>query len=130
MDRKAAWRINRIQMVDPYGWHELSPEKIVYVKSKLAELEKKTWAEIFFKEKHWNHALPVFELKCPQARRWMRENMPDQDQLWALRLSGAARIWGVFSDGVYLVVFWEPRASDLRNSQKIAAMFSTPVDSN
>jgi len=108
LDRKAAWRINQIQMVDPYGWHELTVDKLSYIKSKLSELEKKTWAEIFVKEKHWNHPLPVAELKCPLARRWMRNNMQDQDQLWTIRLSGAERIWGVFSDGAYLVLFWDP----------------------
>src|SRR5271163_4559758 len=48
-----------------------------------------------------NHALPVSRLKCPEARKWMKENMPDQDQLWTLRLSGRERIWRVFGDGVY-----------------------------
>lgn len=109
MDRKAAWRINRIQMADPYGWHELPLTEIAYIKSKLSEYERRTWNEIFVKDKHWNHPLPVSEFKCSKARKWMRDNMPDQDQLWTLRLSGAERIWGVFSDGIYLVLFWDPK---------------------
>jgi hypothetical protein len=109
MDRKAAWRINRLQMVDPYGFHTLSSAEACYIQTKLAEFERKTWNEIFTIEKHWNHALSVSQFKCPKARKWMRENMPDQNELWTLRLSGAERIWGVFSEGVYLVVFWDPK---------------------
>lgn len=109
MDRKAAWRINRIQMVDPYGWHELSLAQIRYIKSKLSEYERRTWNEIFIKDKHWNHPLSVSEFKCSKAKKWMQVNMPDQDQLWTLRLSGAERIWGVFGDGIYLVLFWDPK---------------------
>jgi hypothetical protein len=108
MQRKAAWRLNRVQMIDPYGWHRLSLQEVQYVHSKLSEKEKQTWAEIFIDGKHWNHPVPVSELKCPDARKWMRRNMPDQDQLWTLRLSGAERIWGVFGEGVYLVIFWDP----------------------
>jgi hypothetical protein len=108
-DRKAAWRISRIQMADPYGWHDLPLEKVVYIQRKLSEFEKKTWNEIFQKEKHWNHPLPVSDLKCPEARQWMRRNMPDQDTLWTLRFSGAERVWGIYSEGVYIVVFWDPK---------------------
>lgn len=108
MDRKAAWRLNRIQMSDQYGWHELSLEKVRYIQSKLSEFERKTWTEIFVKEKHRNHPISVADLKCPEARKWMKDNMPDYDQLWTLRLSGAERIWGVFGEGVYLAVFWDP----------------------
>jgi hypothetical protein len=107
-DRKAAWRIHKVQMVDPYGWHELDLNQIRYIQSKLGEYEKKTWNEIYTIEKHWNHPLPVSDLKCPKAKKWMRENMPDQDTLWTLRFRGAERVWGVYSEGVYLVVFWDP----------------------
>jgi len=108
LDRKASWRLNRLQLVDPYGWHELDDAGVRYVQSKLAEFERRTWSEIFVKDKHWNHPVPVTGLKCSQAREWMRRNMPDQTQLWTLRLSGAERIWGVFAEGTYLVIFWDP----------------------
>lgn len=108
MGRKASWRLNRVQLVSPYGWHGLSLSEVLYIQTKLAELERKTWSEILVKEKHWNHSVPVSQLKCPEARQWIRRNMPDQTELWTLRLSGAERIWGVFAEGTYLAIFWDP----------------------
>jgi hypothetical protein len=108
MSRKASWQLNRAQMADPYGWHDLSLKEVLYVQVKPSELERQTWAEIFVKRKHWNHSVPVSQLKCPEARKWMRRNMPDQTELWTLRLSGAERVWGVFGQGTYLLVFWDP----------------------
>jgi hypothetical protein len=105
---KAAWRINRMQLMDPYSWRKLPPDKIEYLHKKLSEFEQRTWNEIFVDDKRRNHPLPVLELKCPLARKWMAEHMPGEDQLWTLRLSGAERIWGIFREGVYQVVFWDP----------------------
>ena len=34
--------------------------------------------------------------------------MEGQDTLWTLRFTGAERGWGIFSEGVYLVLFWDP----------------------
>jgi hypothetical protein len=106
---KAAWRINRMQLVSPYSWRELPSEKIEYVQKKLSEFEQRTWNEIFVDDKRHNHPLPVSKLKCPQARKWMADHMPGEDHLWTLRLSGAERIWGIFREGIYQVIFWDPR---------------------
>ncbi len=108
-DRKAAWHVGRIQLVEPYGWNEIPSEQIQYVREKLAHFEKKTWNEIFVVDKKYNHAISVGDLRCKIAKGWMQRNMPDQDSLWTLRFSGAERVWGVYSGGVYQIVFWDPK---------------------
>jgi hypothetical protein len=95
-------------MVDPYGWHELTSDKLSYIRQKLIQFEAKDWNQIFVIEKKHNHSVPVIEFDCPKAKKWMRENLPDQDELWTLRLSGPERIWGVFREGVFHVLFWDP----------------------
>ena len=107
-DRKAAWHVSRLRLANPYGWHELPLERIQYIQEKLAHFEKKTWNEIFVIEKKHNHAVSVADLRCPLAKSWMRKNMPDQDFLWTLRLSGPERVWGIYSQGVYQLLFWDP----------------------
>lgn len=104
----ACWRLQRLQLVDPYGWHQLSAEQLLYIRGKLVEFEAKDWNQIFVVEKKHNHSIPVGELDCPHAREWLRRNMPDQDQLWTLRLSGKERIWGVLREGVFHLIFWDP----------------------
>ena len=108
MSLKAAWRVNKIQMADPYGWHDMDSQTLGYIRGKLSAFESMTWNEIFTVAKKQNHSISVESLKCRDAKRWMQENMPDQTELWTLRLSGKERIWGVFAEGAYLIVFWDP----------------------
>jgi hypothetical protein len=107
-DTKACWRIGKLRMADPYGWHVVNPAEVARIRIKLATLEANTWQEIFIRDARFNHRIPANELKCPTARKWMKDNMPDQPYLWTLRLSGAERVWGIFSDGAYQIVFWDP----------------------
>jgi hypothetical protein len=105
---KAAWRVKNIQLVDPYGWQQLTLKDICYIREKLSAFESMTWGDIFVKDKKRNHSIPVNEFRCEQARRWMKRNMKEQLELWTIRLSGAERIWGIFSEGAYQIVFWDP----------------------
>jgi hypothetical protein len=106
---KACWRVRSVRLSSPYGWHELALAELVEVQQKLAMFESMTWNEIFVVAKNRNHPIPVSDLRCPEARKWMAKNMPDQETLWTLRLSGAERVWGVLSGGAYQVVFWDPQ---------------------
>ena len=105
---RACWRIQRLQLVDPYGWRAITPDQLAYIKTKLAEFEAKDWNPIFVTEKQHNHPTDVASFDCPQAREWMRRNMPTEDVLWTLRLSGKERIWGILRDGVFHLLFWDP----------------------
>jgi hypothetical protein len=105
---KACWRVRAIRLSSPYGWHELTLEELGEIQQKLAMFESMTWNEIFVIARKQNHAIPVSKLRCSIARKWMERNMPDQDTLWTLRLSGAERVWGVLSGGAYQVIFWDP----------------------
>jgi hypothetical protein len=108
-NRKAAWHLGRIQMAAPYGWQELTLKEVDYIRSKLALFEKNTWNQIFVEDKKRNHPIEVSALKCIEAKRWMKQNMPDQPTLWTLRLAGAERIWGIYSEGAYQILFWDPK---------------------
>jgi hypothetical protein len=107
-DQKAAWRVSKIQLIEPYGWHELSPFEVAKIKDRLSSFEKNTWKEIFVDQARFHHRISADELKCSTARQWMKKNMPDQDYLWTLRVTGAERIWGILSQGAYQVLFWDP----------------------
>jgi hypothetical protein len=108
LELKASWRVNKIQTVEPYGWHGLNFDQFNYIKEKLSNFETMTWGEIFVGAKKQNHSIPVAQLRCEHARRWMRNNMPDQLELWTIRFTGPERVWGVFSEGAYQIVFWDP----------------------
>jgi hypothetical protein len=104
----ACWRLQKLQLIDPYGWHNLTAAQLLYVREKLIEFEAKDWNQIFVAEKWRNHSIPVEQFDCPKARNWMTRHLPDQDELWTLRLSGAERIWGILREGVFHLLFWDP----------------------
>lgn len=54
---RACWRIQKLQLVDPYGWHELTASEIEQMRTKLAQFEEKTWNQIFVDAKKWNHSV-------------------------------------------------------------------------
>ena len=105
---RACWRIQRVQLVDPYGWHELSLAQLGEMQNKLAQIEEKTWNEIFVEDKKRNHPIPVADFDCPRAKRWMRANLPREDELWTLYLSTTERVWGIRRDGAFHIIFWDP----------------------
>ena len=107
-DEKAAWRISRIQLLDPYGWRELNADEIVRVKERLSSLERSTWKDIFIRDAHYNHQLEVNDLRCPIAKKWMLDNLPDQPYLWTIRVTAKERIWGILAEKAYQIILWDP----------------------
>jgi hypothetical protein len=107
-DTKAAWRVSKIQIIDPYGFHELDAAGISKVKERLAALEGNTWSDIFIRDARHNHQIQINQLKCPIAKKWMADHFRDQPCLWTIRVTGIQRIWGILSEGAYQIVFWDP----------------------
>ena len=97
-----------MELVDPFGWHEIDSEKIRVVREKLGHFETMTWNEILIAGKKRNHTVLVDRL-CAQARKRIREVQPDQEELVSLRLTGPERVWGILSEGVLTVLWWDPR---------------------
>lgn len=108
-DQKAAWRIGKIQLIDPYGWHILDASGIARIKERLSSLERNTWNDIFVRDRHYNHKIRTDQLKCSIAKKWMHDHLPDYPYLWTIRVTGAERIWGIFAEGAYQIIFWDPR---------------------
>ena len=107
-DKKAAWRLGKVQISHPYGWHTISASDVVKLREKLGHFEKSTWNELFVTNADYNHRIQADQLKCPIARQWMKDNLRDQPFLWTLRISAKERIWGILSEDAYQVIFWDP----------------------
>lgn len=107
-DDKAAWRFGHVQLVDPYGWHEINLSVAAKIKARLGELERSTWKDIFVTNAADNHHFEVATLKCPIAKKWMQSNMPGQPSLWTIQVSSRERIWGILAEGAYRIIFWDP----------------------
>lgn len=103
-----AWRIAKLEMCDPFGWHELDSGKLTEIRQRLTELEKLTWNEILVKNRYWNHAVERYRLS-PEAQARLRElHLEDQEELVSLRLSNFERVWGIRIEGAMTLLWWDP----------------------
>lgn len=95
-------------MCDPFGWHEISKEKLTEIRVKLAGFEASTWNEILIGAKKQNHFIAVTDLE-PEAQRRLRDlHMDDIDEVLSLRLSGEERVFGVKHDVAISLLWWDP----------------------
>jgi hypothetical protein len=107
--QRPAWRVALLQMATPYGWHEITPETLTDVRSKLASFESMTWKEILLDGKKAHHAVKVHRL-CGTAQAQLGQifGAIDVDQLVSLRLGSKERVWGVLDGATLKVLWWDP----------------------
>jgi hypothetical protein len=110
-EMRPAWRIERLELCDPFGWHEISPIKLFEVRTKLAEFEKLTWNNVLVERKHLNHTVQRWKL-CKEAQRRLSEiALDDLEEVVSLRLSGKERVWGFRIEGAMTLLWWDPNHS-------------------
>ena len=105
---KPAWQISKLEMCDPFGWHNLDKAKLDDIRTKLSQFESMTIIEIFVKGKHHHHSIPVEDLEAPAKKRLAELNLPDVEELHRLRLTGKERVWGILAQNVIQLLWWDP----------------------
>lgn len=106
-DRNPAWRISKIEMVDPFGWHNLNAQEIKNIQTKLSDFESMTWNEISIEGKKQNHSVTIDQLSTKAKKRLEEKNINDIDELFSLRLSGTQRVWGILEQGILNLLWWD-----------------------
>lgn len=103
-----SWRVALLEMVGPFGWHEIDKDKLSQVREKLANFESMTWNETLVTHKHQNHSVTLDKL-CKDALDRLREiKQDDIESLVSLRLTGKERVWGIRQGEVLKVLWWDP----------------------
>ena len=103
-----AWRISRLEMCDPFGWHELDKSKLDSIRQRLVSFESSTWKEILVDQNHWNHTVARSSLSKLARDRLATLALDDQEYFISLRLTNAERIWGFRSDDALTLLWWDP----------------------
>ncbi|MFM2315355.1 MAG: hypothetical protein RLZZ04_4633 [Cyanobacteriota bacterium] len=116
--KNPAWRISKIQFVDPFGWHNLDFKQIDYIRTKLSDFETMTWNQIFVEAKKQNHSVYIDQLSTEARNRLDTLDINDIDQLWSLKLSGRQRVWGILDQGVFDLLWWDPQHLVCRSNKK------------
>lgn len=103
-----AWQVSLMEMMTPYGWRDIRPEKLREVREKLKDFESMTWHEILTASRHRNHPVSIDQL-CKEARDRLEEiGQADIEELVSLRLSGPERVWGIRAENVLKILWWDP----------------------
>jgi hypothetical protein len=105
---RPAWRIARMELVDPYGWHLIPADKLRDIRHKLGGFEGQTWSDIITKSQNNNHFMPVLKICCEAQARLNALHLEDTDALFSLRLSGRERVWGILDNGILMILWWDP----------------------
>ena len=103
-----SWRVRSLQIAGPFGWHEISGEKLREIGKKPGDFESMTWQEIRIRDKDKNHAIPVADLTREAQDRLAKIGQDDVDELFSLRLSAKERIFGILDESVMRVLWWDP----------------------
>lgn len=104
---RPSWRVASLELVDPYGWHRLSAEKLLDIRQKLAHFETMRWSELLVQAKKRNHSIKISEIS-PEARDRLDLIGIALDEVVSLRLSGKERVFGYLENGVLELLWWDP----------------------
>ena len=107
--QKPSWRFTLLELVDPFGWHELNASKLIEIHEKLCGFEQRTWDEILVKSKKHNHSVLKDKLGKEARDRLDKIQQDDIDELIALRLSSKERVWGIRDNAVLRLLWWHPK---------------------
>lgn len=107
-----SWRIGRLQLAGPFGWHDIEAAKLLEIRTKLANFESMTWNDIIVRAKKRNHTISVAQL-CKEAQLQLTSlNLYDIDEVVSLHLTGTERVWG-YREGAVLHVLWWDRDHEI-----------------
>lgn len=100
--------VRLLDLHGPFGWSKLQAAQIEFVLKKLQAFETMTISEIYVQAKKQHHAIPLEDL-CKEALDRLRElKLDEYDRVHTLRLGGTERIYGLLSENVLYILWWDP----------------------
>jgi hypothetical protein len=97
-----------MEMCNPFGWHELTKEKLSEIRTKLAGFENSTWNDILVGSNKQNHRILVEKLDKEAKDRLIQLHLDDIDDVISLHLTGTERVVGIQHDVALTLLWWDP----------------------
>lgn len=97
-----------MEMLDPYGWHEISANNLEKVRRKLVNFESMTWQEILYAGSKRNKIVKVWTLEEVAQRRLKKLGQKDQEDIVELGIGSKERVWGILDQAVLRLLWWDP----------------------
>ncbi len=102
---KPAWRIGRMEMCDPFGWHKMDAADWPRILERIKAFETMTLNEMIGNK---NHLIPIEQLSAGAQSRLEFLHLDDLTSLFSLRVTKTERIWGILEHNVVILLWWDP----------------------
>lgn len=108
-ERQFRWTTKEVDLDSDFGWQDIDLKKLCRdILPKLQAFERWTWGELVRTDDH--HFVSPSDIIRP-ARYRLEVLLEDEEvgDVFSLRLTGKERIWGIETDGIYRILWWDPR---------------------
>jgi hypothetical protein len=135
--KKASWSFRLMDLYGPWGWclgredlptsgaaeaicgctdqeQVLTIDTMLRIRARLGDLETMTWDEILGRRDHEVDRSSII----PEAKRRLEELNQDDGDLVSVHLTGQERIWGIFREGIFRILWWDPKHRICRSEKK------------
>ena len=106
LDKAPTWRFNRLDVDHPKWSMKKCCDFNTVILERLVAFERQTWSEITIDAKKANHHINVSRF-IKEAQKRLDELKIVDDELFSLRLSGTERLFGILTDGVFQIIWYD-----------------------
>ncbi len=106
IDDSPVWRVSTLDMDGPWGWENI--DKTHFFKRilpKIQNFESMMWKEILGRD---SHPVNVEQISKAAQKRLTELRLDDFQTLVSLRFTGKERLWGVKSQNILKIIWWDP----------------------
>lgn len=101
-----AWQFSTVDIEGPWGWDKIIAESFMSeIIPKMKHFESMTWREILGPT---SHEVYVSQIGSSAQKRLEALKLDDVEKLVSLRFSGQQRLWGIKSDNILKLLWWDP----------------------
>lgn len=105
---RPVWRLCRVDVGSQnWGWNLIDGTAIHRIREKLGNYETMTFREIFNNDSTGCHDVDIYRM-CGEAQKRVQALGLSRDSLISLRITGEERVWGVRTNHVIELLWWDP----------------------
>jgi hypothetical protein len=99
------WKVGQADFDGPWCPKRMQKDALLYIIARLKDFERNTWVDI---QRGGSHFIAVGSIIGEAQRRLQTLKLDDTDVLFSLRLSARERLWGLRSNDVFSLLWWDP----------------------
>lgn len=106
LQKNPTWKFQRADKKHERWSMKNCPDFCADILDKLVDYEGQTWSEITIDAKKQNHHISVSYI-IKEAQKRLGELKIIEDELFSLRLNGTCRLYGILTDGVFHIIWYD-----------------------